>query len=77
MSEILTPPAHYTREPDFNPASSKFYSKGFNVRFSGGQTLVWAFRHDATLWRSHRSQFRLSIHCGFQLEQRRTIRTWT
>ena len=35
LSEILTPPAHYLSEPDFNPASSRFYSKGFNVRFSG------------------------------------------
>jgi hypothetical protein len=43
-------PAHYTREPDFNPATSKFYSKGFNVRFSGGQP-----------WFGHSG---MTQHCG-------------
>jgi N-acyl-D-amino-acid deacylase len=37
ISEILTPPVHYTHEPGFDPASSNFYSKGFNVRFLGGR----------------------------------------
>jgi N-acyl-D-amino-acid deacylase len=50
LSEILTPPAHYTREPDFNPTSSTFYSKGFNVRFSRGQP-----------WFGHSGMTR---HCG-------------
>ena len=50
MAEILTPPAHYTREPDFNLASSRFYSKGFNVRFSGGQP-----------WFAHGG---MTQHCG-------------
>jgi CubicO group peptidase (beta-lactamase class C family) len=50
MSEILTPPAHYARERDFNPASSTFYSKGFNVRFSGGQP-----------WFAHGG---MTQHCG-------------
>ena len=36
ISEIVTPPSHYAREPKFDPASSGFYSKGFDVRFSGG-----------------------------------------
>ena len=50
MSEILTPPAHYNGEPGFNPASSKFYSKGFNVRFSGGKP-----------WFGHSG---MTQHCG-------------
>ena len=50
MSEIMTPPAHYPLEPDFNPASSKFYSKGFNVRFSGGRP-----------WFGHSG---MTQHCG-------------
>jgi N-acyl-D-amino-acid deacylase len=49
-SEILTPPAHYTLEPDFDAASSTFYSKGFNVRFSGGQP-----------WLGHSG---MTQHCG-------------
>jgi CubicO group peptidase (beta-lactamase class C family) len=50
MSEVLTPPSHYTREPDFNPATSAFYSKGFNVRFSGEQP-----------WFGHSG---MTQHCG-------------
>lgn len=50
MNEILTPPAHYRREPNFDPASSKFYSKGFNVAFSGGQP-----------WFGHSG---MTQHCG-------------
>jgi len=37
LTEILTPPSHYTGQRDFRPAGSTFYSKGFNVIFSGGQ----------------------------------------
>jgi CubicO group peptidase (beta-lactamase class C family) len=50
MSEILTPPAHYNREAGFKPASSQFYSKGFNVRFSGEQP-----------WLGHSG---MTQHCG-------------
>jgi CubicO group peptidase (beta-lactamase class C family) len=50
MSEILTPPAHDSREPRFNPASSKFYSKGFNVRLAGGRP-----------WFGHSG---MTQHCG-------------
>lgn len=50
MAEILTPPAHYTRDPGFNPGSSAFYSKGFNVRLSGGQP-----------WFGHSG---MTQHCG-------------
>ena len=49
-AEILTPPAHYTREPGFNAARSKFYSKGFNVHFSDGQA-----------WFGHSG---MTQHCG-------------
>jgi len=37
ISEILTPPSHYARQAKFDPANSTFYSKGFDVRFSGGR----------------------------------------
>ncbi len=37
LREIITPPSHYTKQPDFNPQSSSFYSKGFNVRQSDGK----------------------------------------
>jgi len=50
MSEILTPPAPYVRKPDFDPASSKFYSKGFNVLLVGGQP-----------WFEHTG---MTQHCG-------------
>ncbi|MFO1498516.1 MAG: serine hydrolase domain-containing protein [Verrucomicrobiota bacterium] len=36
MAEILTPPAHSRREPGFDPANAKFYSKGFNVTLTHG-----------------------------------------
>jgi CubicO group peptidase (beta-lactamase class C family) len=50
MSEILTPPTHYTREPGFKSDASKFYSKGFNVTFSGRQP-----------WFGHSG---MTQHCG-------------
>jgi CubicO group peptidase (beta-lactamase class C family) len=50
LSEILTPPAHYAREPGFDPATSGFYSKGFNVRLSDGQA-----------WLGHSG---MTQHCG-------------
>jgi N-acyl-D-amino-acid deacylase len=50
MTELLTPPAHYTRDPDFKADSSRFYSKGFNIHFSGGQP-----------WFGHSG---MTQHCG-------------
>jgi N-acyl-D-amino-acid deacylase len=50
ISEILTPPTHYTRDPAFDPATSNFYSKGFNVRFFGGEP---GFSHSG-----------MTQHCG-------------
>ena len=50
ISEILTPPSHYARQANFDPASSTFYSKGFNVRFAGGRP-----------WLSHGG---MTLHCG-------------
>ena len=50
IAEILTPPEHYTREPGFDRATSTFYSKGFNVRFSDGRA-----------WFSHSG---MTQHCG-------------
>jgi len=50
IGQILTPPAHYSHEAGFNPARSNFYSKGFNVRFSGGRP-----------WFSHSG---MTNHCG-------------
>jgi CubicO group peptidase (beta-lactamase class C family) len=50
LSELLTPPSHYTKDPDFDPASSPYYSKGFWVRFSGGRP-----------WFSHGG---MTNHCG-------------
>lgn len=50
MRQILTPPEHYTHEPNFHPTRSSFYSKGLNVRFSGGQP-----------WFSHSG---MTNHCG-------------
>jgi CubicO group peptidase (beta-lactamase class C family) len=50
MSEILTPPKHYTRKTDFDPASSTFYSKGFNVHMTGSQP-----------WFGHSG---MTQHCG-------------
>jgi N-acyl-D-amino-acid deacylase len=50
ISELLTPPGHYTRQANFDPASSEFYSKGFHVRFAGGRP-----------WLSHGG---MTQHCG-------------
>jgi CubicO group peptidase (beta-lactamase class C family) len=50
IGQILTPPDHYSREPGFDAAASNFYSKGFNVRFSGGRP-----------WLSHSG---MTNHCG-------------
>jgi N-acyl-D-amino-acid deacylase len=50
MKEILTPPALYLRQAGFDAGSSKFYSKGFNVRFSGGRP-----------WLGHGG---MTQHCG-------------
>jgi CubicO group peptidase (beta-lactamase class C family) len=50
LTEILTPPAHYIREPGFSPVSSGFYSKGFNIRWSGGRA-----------WFGHSG---MTQHCG-------------
>lgn len=37
MGEILTPPDLYAQQPGFDAALSNFYSKGFNICFSGGR----------------------------------------
>jgi CubicO group peptidase (beta-lactamase class C family) len=50
ISEILTPPSHYARQARFDPANSTYYSKGFDVRFSGGRP-----------WLSHGG---MTLHCG-------------
>ena len=50
IREIHTPPHHYTRKPDFDANHSEFYSKGFNVRYSGGRP-----------WLSHGG---MTNHCG-------------
>lgn len=50
LHQILTPPEHYTHESGFDPAKSEFYSKGFNVRSSGGRA-----------WFSHAG---MTNHCG-------------
>jgi CubicO group peptidase (beta-lactamase class C family) len=50
LSELLTPPSHYLKEPGFDPASSAYYSKGFTVRYSGGRP-----------WFSHGG---MTNHCG-------------
>ena len=50
VSEILTPPSHYASQPKFDPKSSNYYSKGFNVRYSGGVP-----------WLSHGG---MTNHCG-------------
>lgn len=50
LAELLTPPSHYTKEPEFDSASSPYYSKGFWVRYSGGRP-----------WFSHGG---MTNHCG-------------
>jgi CubicO group peptidase (beta-lactamase class C family) len=50
IRQIVTPPDHYSGEPGFDPARSDYYSKGFNVRYSGGQP-----------WLSHGG---MTNHCG-------------
>ncbi len=50
LSEIITPPAHYTKLPDFNPKTSSYYSKGFDVRQSDGK-----------YWLAHGG---MTLHCG-------------
>jgi CubicO group peptidase (beta-lactamase class C family) len=50
IREILDPPAHYTHESGFDPTRSEYYSKGFNVRYSGGRP-----------WVSHGG---MTNHCG-------------
>lgn len=50
IRQILTPPDHYAGEPGFDPARSDYYSKGFNVRYSGGRP-----------WLSHGG---MTNHCG-------------
>jgi len=50
VNEILTPPAHYLHEKGFDRNRSGYYSKGFNVRFSGGVP-----------WISHGG---MTLHCG-------------
>lgn len=48
--EIITPPAHYKSLSGFDPQTSSFYSKGFNVR-----------REDGKYWLSHGGT---TLHCG-------------
>ncbi len=50
IREILDPPEHYTHEAGFDPTHSEYYSKGFNVRYSGGRP-----------WLSHGG---MTNHCG-------------
>jgi CubicO group peptidase (beta-lactamase class C family) len=50
LLQILTPPDHYTHASGFDPGRSTYYSKGFNVRFSGGRP-----------WYSHSG---MTNHCG-------------
>lgn len=50
LRELLTPPTYYATKPDFDPAKSNFYSKGFDIRFSGGRP-----------WFSHGG---MTLHCG-------------
>ncbi len=50
ISEISTPPSLYARHAKFDPANSTFYSKGFDVRFSGGRP-----------WVAHGG---MTLHCG-------------
>jgi N-acyl-D-amino-acid deacylase len=50
FAEILTPPTHYAKDPDFDPARSAYYSKGFFVRLFDGKP-----------WFSHGG---MTNHCG-------------
>jgi CubicO group peptidase (beta-lactamase class C family) len=50
IKEILAPPAHYLLEKGFDRSRTGYYSKGFNVRFSGGVP-----------WVSHGG---MTLHCG-------------
>jgi len=50
MNEIRTPPEHYGGTAGFDPETSAFYSKGFNVRLSDGRA-----------WLGHGG---MTNHCG-------------
>lgn len=50
LHEITTPPDHYRQKIDFDPTKTQYYSKGFEVRFSGGRP-----------WFSHGG---MTNHCG-------------
>jgi CubicO group peptidase (beta-lactamase class C family) len=50
LREIITPPSHYIKLPDFNPKTSSYYSKGFDVRQSDGK-----------YWLAHGG---MTLHCG-------------
>src|SRR5690606_3758132 len=50
LREIITPPSHYTKLPDFNPKTSSYYSKGFDVRQADGK-----------YWLAHGG---MTLHCG-------------